>query len=108
MNPGSSLMPPSQTDLTASLSRMTALLIVAGFSFGDEHINNLVFGALENRPRTHVYALQFDERPEDSDLVKRACQRPNMIVIGPRHRHHRRPPGGVGTGQEPFVHGWCL
>jgi len=56
---------------------------VAGFSFGDEHINNLMFGALENRPRTHIYALQFDELPEENDLVKRACQRPNMIVIGP-------------------------
>ena len=30
-----------------------------------------------------MYALQFDERPDDSDLVKRAYQRPNMIVIGP-------------------------
>ena len=69
--------------LSRFLEQDDALLIVAGFSFGDEHINNLVFGALENRPRTHVYALQFDERPEDSDLVKRAYQRPNMIVIGP-------------------------
>ena len=69
--------------LSRFLEQDDALLIVAGFSFGDEHINNLMFGALENRPRTHVYALQFDEPPEDSDLVKRAYQRPNMIVIGP-------------------------
>ena len=60
------------------------MLIVAGCSFGDEHINNLIFGALENRPRTHVYALQFDELPEDSMLVKRAYQRSNLIVVGPR------------------------
>ena len=70
--------------LSRFLDQDDALLIVAGFSFGDEHINNLVFGALENRPRTHVYALQFDDRPEDCDLVKRAYQRPNMIVICPR------------------------
>ena len=69
--------------LNRFLEQDDALLIVAGFNFGDEHINNLVFGALENRPRTHVYALQFDERPEDCDLVKRAYQRPNMIMIGP-------------------------
>lgn len=66
------------------LEQDDALLIVAGFSFADEHINNLIFGALENRPRTHVYALQFEELPEQSDLAKRALQRPNMIVVGPQ------------------------
>ena len=69
--------------LARFLEQDDALLIVAGFSFGDEHINNLIFGALENRPRTHVYALQFDELPETSILVKRAYQRSNLIVIGP-------------------------
>ena len=60
-----------------------ALLIVCGFGFGDQHINNLIFEALENRPRTHVYALQYAEHDEDTDLVKRSYQRHNMIVIGP-------------------------
>ena len=69
--------------LSRFLEQDDALLIVVGFSFGDEHINNLIFGALENRPRTHVYALQFEELPEDNDLIKRAYQRSNMIVMGP-------------------------
>jgi len=70
--------------LTRFLEQDDALLIVAGFSFGDEHINNLIFGALENVPRTHVYALQFDELPDKSDLIMRAYQRTNMIVVGPQ------------------------
>lgn len=70
--------------LSRFLEQDDALLIVAGFSFGDEHINNLIFGALENRPRTHVYALQFGDMTADCDLVKRAIQRPNMIVINPK------------------------
>jgi hypothetical protein len=70
--------------LSRFLEQDDALLIVAGFSFGDEHINNLVFGTLENRPRTHVYALQFDELAEESDLIKRAYQRPNLVVICPQ------------------------
>jgi len=70
--------------LSRFLEQDDALLVIAGFSFGDEHINNLIFGALENRPRTHVYALQFEEPPHDADLVKRAAQRPNMIVVGPK------------------------
>jgi SIR2-like domain len=69
--------------LARFLEQDDALLIVAGFGFGDEHINNLVFGALENRPRTHVYALQYEELEEDSVLLKRAYQRSNLIVIGP-------------------------
>jgi hypothetical protein len=67
--------------LTRFLEQDDALLIVAGFSFGDE---NLIFGALENRPRTHVYALQFEELAEDSVLIKRAYQRSNLIVVGPK------------------------
>jgi hypothetical protein len=67
--------------LSRFLEQDDALLVVSGFSFGDEHINNLIFGALENRPRTHVYALQFGELAPESDLMKRATQRQNMIVI---------------------------
>ena len=53
-------------------------------SFADEHINNLIFGALENRPRTHIYALQFGEIPEEGILIRRSYQRSNMIVVGPK------------------------
>ncbi|RKE65777.1 SIR2 family protein [Pseudorhodoplanes sinuspersici] len=70
--------------LTRFLEQDDALLVVAGFSFGDEHINNVIFGALENRPRTHVYALQFDELAEETVLIKRACQRSNLIMVGPK------------------------
>ena len=70
--------------LSQFLEQDDALLIVAGFSFGDEHINDLIFGALDNRPRSHVYALQFEEPAEQSDLLKRATQRPNIIVVAPQ------------------------
>ena len=61
-----------------------ALLIAAGFGFGDEHINNVVFGALENLPRTHVYALQYEDPDAGSDLFRRSIDQPNMVVAGPR------------------------
>jgi hypothetical protein len=70
--------------LSRFLDQDDALLIVAGFSFGDDHINNLIFGALENRPRTHVYALQFEEFSDDCVLMKRAEQRTNLILLGPK------------------------
>ena len=60
-----------------------ALLVVCGFGFGDQHINDLIFEALENRPRTHVYALQYVDPDQDSDLDRRAHQLHNLIVVGP-------------------------
>ena len=72
-----------------------ALLIVAGFSFGDEHINNAIFSSLENRTRTHVYALQFAEENESSELVKRSFQLRNLVVIGPET-------GIIGGVQAPW------
>ena len=70
--------------LTRFLEQDDALLIVAGFSFGDDHINTLIFDTLENKPRSHVYILQFQELSDDDLLARRAGQRPNMIVLGPR------------------------
>ena len=69
--------------LARFLDQDGALLVVCGFGFGDEHINNVIFEALESRPRTHVYALQFGEQNENTDLVQRSYQRHNMMVIGP-------------------------
>jgi hypothetical protein len=60
------------------------LLITAGYSFGDEHINEVIFDALEVRDRTHVVALQFDELSDEHDLVKTAERRHNVIVYGPK------------------------
>lgn len=70
--------------LSRFLEQDDALLIAVGFSFGDEHINNHIFEALENKPRTHVYALQFDEIEGESILAKRAIQRKNLIALGPQ------------------------
>ena len=69
--------------LTWFLDRQDAVLITSGFSFSDEHINDLLFRALENRPRTHIYALQFAEEPMESDLIRQARKHRNIIVVGP-------------------------
>ena len=60
-----------------------ALLIVAGFGFGDDHINDLIFSALETHPRTHVYALQYLEPEGGTALIDRGLQRDNIIIVGP-------------------------
>lgn len=60
------------------------LLIAVGYSFGDEHINEVIFDTLEARDRTHLVALQFEELGNEHDLIKTANRRHNVIVYGPK------------------------
>lgn len=60
-----------------------ALLVTSGYSFGDEHINAVIFGALENRSTANVIALQFQDLAEGHELVEAAIARPNLTVLGP-------------------------
>lgn len=69
--------------LSRFLESEGALLIVCGFSFGDQHINNIIFESIENHPRTHVYALQYADHDKDTDLIRRGGQYPNMIIVEP-------------------------
>lgn len=77
--------------LSRMLNNDHALLITCGYSFGDEHINAIIFGALDNRISTNVVALQYDELDEDGTLSRNAKRRANLTVIGPN--------GGVISGQ---------
>jgi hypothetical protein len=60
------------------------LLITAGYSFADEHINETIFDALEVRDRTHLVALQFEELSDGHDLIRIAKRQHNLIVYGPK------------------------
>jgi hypothetical protein len=70
--------------LTRFLDQDDALLVTCGFSFGDEHINNVIFSAIENRPRTHVYSLQFEDIADGHDLVQRGLRQRNLLVVCPK------------------------
>lgn len=76
--------------LSRILNSEHALLITCGYSFGDEHINAILYAALDNRPNANIIALQFQDLNEENDLVDAASQRPNLTVIGPN--------GGVISG----------
>ena len=79
-----------------------ALLITCGFSFSDAHINSAIFGALANRPRSHLYALQYLDPGEDADLVQHSYRQRNIVVLGPQEGIV----GGVrGPWYCPTVHG---
>lgn len=63
--------------------REDTILFTVGYSFGDQHINGILFDALDARERVHIIALQFSDPPSDHELIKRAERRPNLLVYGP-------------------------
>jgi hypothetical protein len=60
-----------------------SLLITCGYSFGDAHINAILYNALENRNTANIVALQYLELGESDDLVIAAIRQPNLTIIGP-------------------------
>lgn len=64
-------------------AREDTVLFALGYSFGDQHINAVLFEALDLQPRVHVVALQFGDAPLDGDLLSRAQQQQNLLVYGP-------------------------
>jgi hypothetical protein len=66
-------------------AREDTLLVTTGFSFNDEHLNAVIFDALETRARLHVVVLQHSEPSQDHELLKRSLRHPNLLVYGPQH-----------------------
>ena len=62
--------------------REDAILVTAGYSFGDQHVNEVIFEALAANPRLHVFALCFGDPPAASQLVIAAKRRSNLLVYG--------------------------
>jgi hypothetical protein len=58
-----------QDRLRRLLSSGETLLVTCGYSFSDEHLNDIIFQALRSNPRLAVTALMFD--PLSSAAVKR-------------------------------------
>jgi hypothetical protein len=69
--------------LSRFLDRDQSLIITIGYSFRDEHINDRLLTALEKRPLASVIVACFDPLLEDSNIVKLARDRPNLLIVGP-------------------------
>ncbi len=64
--------------------RQDSILVVMGYSFGDQHINEVIFESLRVHARVHVIALLFEDPDEDSSLVEYSRSHRNLIVYGPK------------------------
>jgi hypothetical protein len=64
------------------LNRGELVFIINGYSFGDEHINDVIFNALRNNNRLYVTVLCYGDDQVDS-MVSYAPSFTNLCVAGP-------------------------
>ncbi|MDE0036449.1 MAG: SIR2 family protein [Gammaproteobacteria bacterium] len=71
-----------QDRLRRSLNEPETLVLISGYSFGDEHVNEVLFDSALRRERSEYIAFCFDEIPEH--LADRASVAPNLQVVSQR------------------------
>jgi hypothetical protein len=64
-----------------ALNEPETLLIVTGYSFGDDHLNEVVFDAAARRPRSSTIVCCHNSIPDK--LRERATLLPNLLVASP-------------------------
>ena len=66
--------------LRRALNEPETIMLISGYAFGDQHLNELVFDAARRRERSEFVAFCYSDIPED--LGKRALSTPNLQVVG--------------------------
>ena len=67
--------------LRAFLKQPTATLVVCGYSFRDEHINEVIVQGLQSTQTAIAFALLFDEMAEYLQAIKLARERSNLSLL---------------------------
>lgn len=86
-----------------ALTQPETLVLVSGYSFGDDHLNEMFFDAAARRPRSETIVFCYSEIPQ---VVKeRARLTPNLqaitateAVLGGRLEHWNPPTDDLSTG----------
>jgi len=58
------------------------VLFVCGYSFGDQHINDVLLTALEKTRTSHVVALYFDDFNKDSHVAQLGRRQSRLSIYG--------------------------
>jgi hypothetical protein len=69
-----------QDRLRRALHQPETLMLISGYSFGDEHLNEMMFEAARRRPRSELIAFCFGSIP--APLAERALATPNLQALG--------------------------
>jgi SIR2-like domain len=79
-----------------ALHQPETLMLISGYSFGDEHLNEMLFDAVRRRPRSELIAFCFGDIPDT--LAERASVTPNLQAVA----RHEAILGGVRAHWEPL------
>lgn len=71
-------------------------MIISGYSFGDAHLNEMLFDAARRRPRSELIAFCFGDIPDT--LAESASVTPNLQAVA----GHEAILGGVRAEWEPL------
>lgn len=58
------------------------VLFICGYSFSDQHINDVLLNALEKTRTSHAIALYYDELNKDSHVAKLGMVQPKLSIYG--------------------------
>ncbi len=58
------------------------VLFVSGYSFSDQHINDVLLNALDRTRTSHVIALYFDDLKKDSHITNLGIVQPKLSIYG--------------------------
>ena len=64
------------------LKNQSSVLIVSGYSFNDDHINEVIANGLETNPTSVVIAMMFGKLEQYPVALKHAATRANLILMG--------------------------
>lgn len=71
--------------LTRFISADDGVLIICGYSFSDQHINETILTALERTKGSHVIGLYFDDLLEESPASELAKKQPKLSLYGKKN-----------------------
>ncbi len=71
-----------QDRLRRALHQPETLVLVSGFSFSDDHLNEMLFDAATRRERSEFVVFSYDAITDELD--RRARRAPNIQVVGKR------------------------
>lgn len=69
-----------QDKFRRSVNEPESIIVVSGYSFGDQHLNEIIYDAASRRERSETIVFTFDPIPDD--LAERASYTPNLQIIG--------------------------
>jgi hypothetical protein len=67
--------------LRSFLGRGQVVLITCGYSFSDQHLNDVITQGLRGNPTAICFTLMFDDRAKNSIAVENALKLPNLTLL---------------------------